>query len=297
MLVGLHDAEGGTKYPNLVLMKLSAWHKAQGDSVQWFLPLMAQSYGKVYSSKVFTWTKADPFLPADTVKGGTGYGMTNALPDEIEHACPDYSLYPELDRSYGFLTRGCIRHCPWCVVPGKEGAIHAHADVEEFARHRKVVLMDNNVLAHPHGIAQIEKMARLDLRVDFNQGLDARLVDAGIAKRLAALKWIENIRFACDSQGQMPSVERAVRNLREAGSRTRVFCYVLVRDDIEDAVFRLEFLKRLGVTPFAQPYRDFENRTKPTEAQKDVARWANLHRLFKGMTWAQFKQHLGRASA
>lgn len=296
MLVGLHDAEGGTKYPNLALMKLSAWHKAQGDSVEWFLPLKAQDYDKVYSSKVFTWTKPDPFLPAHTVKGGTGYGMTLALPEEVEHICPDYSLYKGIDRSYGFLTRGCIRHCPWCVVPGKEGKIHANADVEEFLRHKKVVCMDNNVLAHPWGIEQIEKMARLRVAVDFNQGLDARLIDPAVAKRLASLRWIKNIRLACDSQGQMPSVERAVKNIREAGSRTEIFCYCLIRNDVDEALHRLEFLRKLGVTPFAQPYRDFEGKTKPTPEQKDLARWANLHRFFKAMPWEVFKKTLGGRS-
>ena len=296
MLVGLHDAEGGTKYPNLALMKLSAWHKAQGDEVEWFLPLKAQDYDKVYSSKVFTWTKPDPFLPAHTVKGGTGYGMTLALPEEVEHICPDYSLYKGIDRSYGFLTRGCILHCPWCVVPGKEGKIHANADVEEFLRHKKVVCMDNNVLAHPWGIQQIEKMAKLRVAVDFNQGLDARLIDPAVAKRLASLRWIKNIRLACDSQGQMPSVERAVRLLKEAGSRTPVFCYCLIREP-EEALQRLNFLRRLGVIPFAQPFRDFTGRNDvPTPEQKDLARWANLHRFFKAMTWPEFQKHLGGRS-
>lgn len=297
MLVGLHDAEGGTKYPNLALMKLSAWHKAQGDCVEWFIPLRAQDYDKVYSSKVFTWTKPDPFLPAHTVKGGTGYGLTLALPDEVEHICPDYSLYKGIDRSYGFLTRGCIRHCPWCVVPGKEGKIHANADIEEFLRHRKAVLMDNNVLAHPWGIQQIEKMVKMRVAVDFNQGLDARLIDPAMAKRLAALRWIKNIRLACDSQGQMPSVKRAVRNIREAGSRTEIFCYCLIRDDVDEALNRLEFLRKLGVTPFAQPFRDFEGKTMPTPEQKDLARWANLHRFFKAMPpWEVFKKTLGGRS-
>ena len=295
MLVGLHDAEGKNKYPNLALMKLSAWHKARGDIVEWFLPLKTWYYDKVYSSKVFTWTPNNPYLPDNTIKGGTGYGIYQDLPEEIEHICPDYSLYPYIDKSYGFLTRGCVNSCPWCIVPLKEGKIRANADIEEFARHKKVVLMDNNVLAHHHGIAQIEKMARLNLRVDFNQGLDARRVDAGIAKRLTALKWISEIRFACDTQNQMPHVEKAVNLLREAGNRTRVFCYCLIRDP-EDALYRLNFLRDLDITAFAQPYRDFENGIEPTPLQRDIARWANIHRFFKGMTWEQFRKMLGRAA-
>lgn len=219
MKVVLHDADC-TSFPNLALMKLSAWHKAKGDSVERFMPMLhgeAESNDCIiYSSKVFTWKSADRYLPHSAVRGGTGYGINENLPEDVEHTCPDYNFYG-VDYSLGFLTRGCIRSCPWCVVPTKEGAIRAHADIEEFCRHRDVKLMDNNVLAHSHGIAQIEKMARLDLRVDFNQGLDARLIDDAIARRLAALRWTRFLRLACDQKSQMPEVERAVRLLQAAG--------------------------------------------------------------------------------
>lgn len=291
-LVALHDAEKSTKYPNLALMKLSAWHKAQGDKVEWFMPFKAHDYDIVYSSKVFTWTPDDPYLPDTAIKGGTGYGITTALPDEIEHICPDYALYG-CDKSYGFLTRGCIRSCPWCIVPKKEGRIRAHADIEEFCRHKTVILMDNNVLAHPHGVAQIEKMARMGLRVDFNQGLDARLIDEPMARRLAALKWDKYLRLACDSKGQMPSVERAVKNLRAAGFRSGIFAYVLVQD-VEDALERVEFLRRLKVDPFAQPYRDFENKIEPTREQKNFARWVNMKATFKSVAWKDYGKRIAK---
>ena len=287
MKVALHDSEGGIKYPNLVLMKLSAWHKSQGDTVEWFKPLF--TYDKVYSSKVFTFTKADPFLPADTVKGGTGYGMTGTLPDSIEHICPDYSLYGT-DKSYGFLTRGCPNHCPWCIVPKKEGKIRAHADVEEFARHKQVVLMDNNVLACDHGLDQIDKMARLGLRVDFNQGLDARRIDEAVARRLASLKWIRYLRLACDQQSQMPAVEQAVNRLRRAGLHAEIFCYALIKD-VDEALERVEFLRSLGVSPFCQPYRDFENKIEPTREQRLFARYVNLKKIFKTATWQEFLKY------
>ena len=128
MIVGLHDCDGHG-YPNLALMKLSAWHKAQGDDVRWFIPLA--QYDRVYSSKVFTFTPDDPYLPSDAIKGGTGYGASLNLPDEVEHMCPDYELY-HCKESYGFLTRGCPNACPWCIVQKKEGKIRAHADIEEL---------------------------------------------------------------------------------------------------------------------------------------------------------------------
>lgn len=290
MNVGLHDSDGRNRkktFPNLALMKLAAWHRSQGDSVEWFIPLFSGLYDVVYSSKVFTWTDEDVSLPGNTKRGGTGYRIQGGLPDHIEHICPDYSLYGQ-DYSMGFLTRGCVRSCSWCIVPEKEGPIRAHADVEEFARHRDVVLMDNNVLAHDHGIAQIEKMARLGLRVDFNQGLDARLIDASIAKRLAALRWRHPIRLACDHKGQMSIVERAVKTLRSAGATPKAYsCYVLIKD-VPDALERILFLQGMGVDPFAQPYRDFSG-TEPMQEQKDLARWCNMAAIRKTVPFEDYR--------
>jgi hypothetical protein len=130
----------------------------------------------------------------------------------------------------GFLTRGCPNNCSWCIVPSKEGSIREHADIEEFARHRDVVLMDNNVLACDHGIRQLKKISKLGLRVDFNQGLDARRIDLQIAQRLAALRWLKPIRLACDRKEQMQSVSRAVKLLRDAGATPKAYsCYFSCR--------------------------------------------------------------------
>lgn len=115
-VIAVHDSDL-TRFPNLALMKVSAWHKAQGDTVDWWTPMFA--YDKVYSSKVFTFTPECPYLPQDTIKGGTGYGIYEELPEEIDAMEPDYSIYPDCDHAIGFLTRGCIRNCPWCVVPNE----------------------------------------------------------------------------------------------------------------------------------------------------------------------------------
>ena len=117
-LIGVHESDH-TGFPNYALMKLSAWHKAHGDEVEWFNALMP--YDRVYSSKVFTFTLEDEYLPPDTVKGGTGYGLYGKLPQEVDDMVPDYSLYPDCNYAVGFLTRGCVRNCPWCVVPRKGG--------------------------------------------------------------------------------------------------------------------------------------------------------------------------------
>lgn len=284
MRVGLHDADG-TRFPNLALMKLSMWHKCVGDTVEIYSD--DKTFDKVYSSKVFTFTE-EATLPKDTEKAGVGRREEDhELPHHIEHILPDYSLY-QTDFSLGFLTRGCIRKCPWCVVPKKEGTTKPHADVEEFLYHKNVVLMDNNVLSHDHGIQQIEKMTRLKVKVDFNQGLDARLIDRTNAKILSKLKWLKPIRLACDSLGQMKSIEEAVRLLRwENATPRQYFCYCLIGEDMQDAVERIMFLKGLHIDPFAQPYID-EKGTPPKQWQKHLARWVNNKAEFNSRTWEEY---------
>lgn len=285
MRVGLIDVD--SKSPNLALMKLSAWHLFQNDQVEWHSPLAY--YDTVYASKVFSFTPNYGYTPTNTKCGGTGYNFEVQLPDCIEHICPDYKLYG-ISYSMGFLTRGCPNKCEWCVVPKKEGAIREHADVSEFLQHKDVVLLDNNVLGHAHGIEQIEKLATLRVRVDFNQGLDARRIDTAIAKRLAALKWMKPLRLACDSQSSKPYIERAVRLLREAGCNPKnYFCYMLVKD-VNEALDRSEFLRALQVDPFAQPYLDWRTNQKPTQLQKDFARWVNHKAIWKTVKWEEYKR-------
>jgi len=286
MKIALHDSDR-TKFPNLALMKLSAWHKSKGDSVEFYSPLFSSEYNKIYSSKVFTYTKEENFF-GSVEKGGTGYKKFNSLSDKIEHTCPDYGLY-NLDYSLGFLTRGCPNKCSWCIVPKKEGNITAHADIEEFLKHKKVVLMDNNVLSSEHGIQQIEKLIELQVKVDFNQGLDSRLIDNSMAKLLSKLKWLSPIRLACDRQSQMKSILKAVTFLRwNNATPSTYFVYCLVKE-IEEALERVKFLKGLHLDPFAQPYIDY-NGGKITREQKDFSRWVNHKAIFKTVPWDEYKK-------
>lgn len=290
MKVAIHDADK-TGFPNLALMKLSAWHKAQGHHVEMFQPLFKAQYDHIYSSKVFTFTPEDEYLPEIAERRGIGRGDMGSLPANVEHACPDYALYGST-HAQGFVTRGCPNKCAWCVVPKKEGAIRDHADVEEFLGGMSdVVLMDNNILASEHGLRQLEKICRLGVKLDCNQGLDARLVDPAIAAVLGSIRW-KKMRFACDRAAQMPAVEKAVRMVRAAGGKKtfgdRIFVYVLVQD-ITDALERVEFLRRLDVDAFAQPYRDFGNNIEPTAEQRAFARWVNHKAIFKSVPWAKYR--------
>ena len=288
MRVGLHDCDGLGR-PNLALMKLSRWHKSRGDDVEWWFEM--DTYDAVYSSKVFTRPGGDEYLPSGAICGGTGYDVRSVLPAEVDRSEPDYDLYPDYPHALGFLTRGCPNKCDFCIVPKKEGGIRPYMDIDEFLCGRKsAVLMDNNVLACQHGLEQIEKIVRRGIKVDFNQGLDARLIvkDKSIAKLLGKAKWIEYVRMACDRESMMPIIGEAVAWLAESGIKPyRIFVYMLVRD-IDDAYRRAVFLKQLGVTPFAQPYRDFENNIEPSIEQRHFARWVNHKAVFKTVDWRDY---------
>lgn len=291
MLIGLHDSDN-TGFPNYALMKISAWHKAQGDVVEWWNPLYF-SYDKVYSSKVFTFTPESPYLPENTVRGGTGYGIYDPLPDEIDAMYPDYSIYPKVKYAIGFLTRGCIRRCPWCVVPKKEGLIRPYRTWREIKRpdSRDIVFMDNNVLACSHGIEQMRDMVGQGVRVDFNQGLDARLITPEVAEILGGLKWIRFIRTACDTDDMTEVVLEKAKLLEQYGVKPwRLFVYVLVKD-IPSAERRVLALRDAGMNMFAQPYRDFETNAEPPEELKAFARWVDNKAVFKSAkTFSEYRK-------
>lgn len=293
MKIGLIDVDGHNAFPNLALMKLSAFHKQRGDSVE-FANAMFQNYDIVYKSKVFTFTPDNnEIYNCEVIKAGTGYkDYSTNLNYNIEHICPDYDIYNS-NIAYGFLTRGCINKCEWCIVPDKEGKIKANADIEEFISNKKqAILLDNNVLASTHGLLQIEKIIRLGIRVDFNQGLDVRLAycDKYILDLLSKVKWTRQIRFACDTLSQLDPLIKVTEELIKKGIKPyRIFVYVLIKKDTNDALVILNKLKELGVVPFAQPYRDFDNKIKPTKEQKDIARWCNHKAIFNSIDFSRYK--------
>lgn len=292
--IGLLDIDGHN-FPNLVLMKLSAWHKQQGDNVAWYSGI--EHFDRVYMSKVFTYTPDEGrVIQADEViKGGSGYKLYNQwLPDEIEHICPDYSLYPMYKEAYGFLTRGCVNKCPFCIVPRKEGNVRKHADITEFLGGRKsAILMDNNVLSSTWGLQQLEKIISMKIKVDFNQGMDCRIIakDKNIAKLLSRVHWIRQLRMAYDNSAITEEVTTAIAYLKEAGIPAyKLFFYMLVKpEEIEDAEKRALYLDSLGCTPFAMPYRDLDSNKPLSDEQKHFAWWVNKRQIFKSCRFQDFK--------
>lgn len=212
MKIALVDVDGHN-FPNLALMKISQYHKSIGDDVEWYFPLFMNP-DKIYASKVFTFTpdyiNYSPNDP-EPIKGGTGYNLYSKLPEEIDNQIPDYSIYPNFKEAIGFLSRGCIRSCPWCIVPKKEGNLYQYDDILNIYQNRKnVILLDNNFLANDINFIedQINKIKYLNIKVDFNQGLDARLVNNHIANLLSSIKYINFIRFACDTMSMLPYIKK-----------------------------------------------------------------------------------------
>lgn len=299
MRIGLHDAEKeylkNKSFPNYALMKISAWHKMQGDIVEWWNPLYG--YDRVYSSKVFDFTPVNAYLPEDAIRGGTGYKdipIDKTLPLEMDDMFPDYSLYPDCDYAIGYLTRGCPNHCRWCVVPKKEGQIRPYRTWKDLVRRDtdKLILMDNNILSCEYGVEQLKSLTGSGYRIDFNQGMDARLVTEQVADILSQLSWIRFIRFSCDQKAQIAPVRRTVDLLMKRGVKPyRIFIYLLVTADIEDASERIEALKGYkAINIYAQAERNERLGIMPNVAQLEFQQRYVYSGCYRLETWREYCQ-------
>lgn len=302
MRVGLHDAEQdyikGKTFPNYVLAKIAAFHKSRGDTVEWWNPLFNTEYDKIYSSKVFDFTPENPYLPDWAQRGGTGYRdipLNACLPEEIDTMPPDFSIYPQCDFTIGFTTRGCPNRCPWCVVPQKEGDIKPYRQWKDLVQKdcKKLVLMDNNILSCDFGITQLESLIDSDYSIDLNQGMDARLVDRPIAQILARLKWIKNIRFSCDQIPQIEAIVKTSELLQEYGVRPyRLFIYLLVTKDVENAAYRVEQLKKIGtITIYAQAERNGRKGIIPNREQLEFTQRYIYGGSYRKESWKEYCAH------
>ena len=255
-------------------------------------------YDRVYSSKVFDFTPNNPYLPDDALRGGTGYRdlpMNLELPQEIDNMYPDYSIYPDCDFAIGYLTRGCPNHCRWCIVPKKEGGIRPYRTWRDIVRTDtdKLVLMDNNILACEYGIEQLESLTSSGYKIDLNQGMDARLVTDDVADILSRLKWIRFIRFSCDQKSQIDPIRYTIEMLGKHGVRPyRIFVYLLVTADIEDAAERVEALKGYkAINLYAQAERNERLGILPNKAQLEFQQRYVYGGCYRKETWQEYCKH------
>lgn len=293
MKILLVDAD--STIPNVALMKLSTHHKQLGDEVKLIrleMPynprkkkiihnLKTTEWDKVYCSVVFTGNKEYIFGDGDNIIfGGTGVDLVTNLPDEIENAEADYTIYPDNDISYGFLTRGCIRKCPFCVVPRKEGMIRQVAEVDQIVRHKQVKFLDNNILAFPDHYDILAELVLKQIRCQFNQGLDIRLVDEDNSELLAQMKYLGKYIFAFDNIKFEKIIERKLKLLEwRKDWWFRFYVYVSPEMPIADTVRRVEFLRERKILPFIM--RDitcWDSEYSPFYI--DLTGWANGARFF-----------------
>ena len=305
MNIGLYDADGHN-FPNLPLMKISAYHKSIGDNVEFAVPFY--KYDKVYVSRIFgdEYTNFVDFCfqANEIIYGGTGFAIKvvdgkevyektkdNELPCEIEHIYPDYSLYPELTKNtaYGFLTRGCPNNCAFCIVSKKEGRVSRKvADLSEFWRGQKYIkLLDANLLACKDKEVLLQQLIKSGAQVDFTQGLDARFITADVAEMLKKIK-TERVHFAFDFMKHEKAIVEGLRTYKEINPLPdyKTIVYMLVNFDttIEEDLYRVKKIVELGYIPDIRIYR------KPSAPQilKDLQRWCNNRLIFRSCDFMEY---------
>ena len=306
MKIGLLDVDG-SDFPNLALMKISAYHKNQGDGVEFVFPFTR--YDRVYVSKVFGdeySTMPQYHIQADEIiYGGTGFAikiqngkeayykdLDPDLQNEIEHCFPDYSLYPKsANTAMGFLTRGCPNNCEFCIVSKKEGRCSRKvANLDEFFNGQKHInLLDPNILACKDRLDLLDSLIDSKAKVNFSQGLDARFITEEIAHKLNQIKK-DAVHFAFDFMKNEKNIIEGLKTYAKivglpSDLKKRVV-YVLTNFNTthEEDIYRVKVLQDLGFAPDIRIYR---KNTAPM-ITRDLQRWCNNRTLFRSCKWEDY---------
>lgn len=288
MKIGLIDID--SKIPNVALMKISAYHKQLGDNVEFYTPF--KQYDKVYASKVFKETKSLIGLPNGTIRGGSGFGLKNKLPKEIEHIYPDYSLY-DCDYAMGYLTRGCINNCEFCIVRKKEGILHKHAELEEFWNGQKhLMLLDNSLTDYKYADLELQKIIDNKIKLNLCQGFNVRTIKPEIAELLSKIKLWKGKQWhiAWDNIKDEKRIFKGINILNDAGIKNyKIMCYVLIgfNTTLDQDLYRINILNDFGIDPFVMPYCK-------NEYTHHLARWVNHKAIFNSVS---FKDYMERKTA
>jgi len=270
-----------SKITNIALKKIEMYHQQRGDNVTWDMPMMAGIADKTYVSCIFDYNRreAEEYEGYGAIIGGSGYDIKGVLPEKIETMKPKINI--------GFTTRGCIRKCPFCIVPEKEGHIRVVGDIYDFwdRESKEIVVLDNNILAMPEHFKMIcEQIRDEGLTVDFCQGLDIRLVTDKLAHTLSLLSHRKQIHFAWDNVRDEKAVMDGIKTMCAYSRPDRLMFYVLIgfNSTEEEDLYRVEKLRSLGVDPFVMPY----DKTDPY--QRAFARWVNHKAIFKSVEWKNY---------
>jgi hypothetical protein len=307
----LIDYDG--KLPNLALMKLSTWHKAQGDEV--YLN-SCDNPDKVYISTLFTWNKpkVESLLKLfpDAEIGGTGWDIVKKLPDEIEACKPDYDLYTVDDilprirggiatkaskitkaqtvvnAGIGFTSRGCVRNCGFCFVPPKEGKLHHVAEISDLLNPRSnvLILLDNNLTADPDCIDKLNEIRDRGLTVDISQGIDVRLLTPEIAQALSQVRHLRSLHYAWDLMSFEKQIIAGIKILQRSVKAYKQMCFMLTgfNTSFDEDMYRFGKLRELGVDPYVMPY----NLAYSDQKHHCFARWVNS-RIYKSCSFDEYE--------
>lgn len=281
-MIAIYNLE--PKYFNLALEKVRKFYEDQGEIVDDYKPLWHGKYDKIYCSSIFTWTDKSTVTP-DMICGGTGFDLTTTLPPEIEAV--------KVRKNKGFTTRGCIRNCPFCVVPKKEGKLRRDGHIEDFwdFEANTVELFDNNWLADEEWFYENSHFAIEEgIKIKEN-GMDIRLVTFEIADQLSRIKWANRLHFAWDRMVDEKAIERGVKWLKRCSINNCMF-YILVNYDttLEEDIYRRDRINKWGYDAFVMIY------DKPNAPQiiKNFARYNNRF-IFRSESFMDYLEEYGNA--
>ena len=305
MKVRLIQIDG--KLPNLALMKLSSWHKSQGDEVIFTRSVTREIFDdqadKVYASAIFGFSQPhlDTFKAnwPEAIIGGTGSGHWGTVEDLIgQHDGLDYSIYPDYPFSLGFSQRGCRLKCGFCVVPKKEGSPYVAAGISQIWRGhghpRKICLLDNDFFGQPRDAwkERIKELNEGRFKVCFNQGLNVRLLDEDSCAALATLQYRDDqfqrrrLYTAWDNLNDEGIFFRGVDMLEKAGIPPKhLMAYMLVgydpKETWERIFHRLNKMVARGILPYPMVYNN---------ARKDLKRFQRwvVTGLYRAVPWEKY---------
>ena len=311
-MIGIIDVD--SKLPNLALMKISNYYKSLGEEVEFIEE--GKEYEKIFASAIFTRNRSEceklKEKYGDKIDiGGTGWDINKVLPDEIERMKPDYNLYTTefiydrikrgigkkenklkkaeqiVNAGIGMTSRGCIRQCPFCFVPKKEGKYRNVAEIKDIINHKSnvIILHDNNITADPYCIDKLHEIRDRKLIVDINQGCDVRLMNDDIAKAMSEVKHLRSLHYAWDLMGFEKQVMEGIKTLSKYVKPYKHMCFMLVgfNTTFEEDMYRFRKLRELKVDPFVMIYNQ-----KGDLRLKHFARWVNS-RIYKACKWEEYE--------
>jgi len=280
MEIGLYNLE--PQIVNTALMQVSKYHKDKGDQVELYSPL--KKYDKVYAFSIFKFTDKG-YVKKDMICGGSGFDIKTKLPKEIEDCDYDWSLYPKCDFSIIWFSRGCIRNCPFCLVKDKEGFIHSVKPKNLNPNGKYIKVTDNNFFANPKWKEAIKQLKKWDQLIEFQCGIDLRLLTKDHCKVLQKLKIKKMLHTAWDNPKE--NLINKFKLLIKYIKPYRIMSYVLIGywSTPEQDLFRVMELKKLGVKPFVMPYN------KKDKYQKAFARYVNRKEIFMSTSWEDYKRN------